>query len=322
MFQVDLSVDGNIALVLCLCKAAKAPSTEDCCWHEMFVHLIHMTNMTSFCMQMGTHVHDNTQSTDSSLHANRNPYAWPLWFQCLQISQLFRILKIPEHAGCDGHGPCIHGTCELAQNGSYICNCDEGWYGIECDIPGKFLCLGCKYCIYALYLWGFEDTKHWRLLLAWDILCICWTWLCLHGIAVVGVAMHNNGVGPDLVTLSQLLVPKIHKTCRMWWSWALYSWHLWARWKWNLCLQLWRRVVWYRVRCSRYDSLSLLGILHWLLERLTIWRDHVLKIIVAVRYFVHLLYMIVSAWDRHCGSSYAWQRHWCWSCDFVTAISS
>ena len=59
----------------------------------------------------------------------------------LKTSQLFRILKIPEHAGCDGHGPCIHGICELAQNGTYVCNCDEGWYGTECEVPGKNLCL-------------------------------------------------------------------------------------------------------------------------------------------------------------------------------------
>ena len=62
------------------------------------------------------------------------------------------IVKIPEHAGCDGHGPCIHGTCELAQNGTYVCNCDEGWYGIECDVPGMYLCLVCKYCIGAPYV--------------------------------------------------------------------------------------------------------------------------------------------------------------------------
>ena len=54
----------------------------------------------------------------------------------LKISRLFLIVNFTEHAGCDGHGPCIHGTCELAQNGTYVCNCDEGWYGIECDVPG------------------------------------------------------------------------------------------------------------------------------------------------------------------------------------------
>ena len=72
MFRVNLSVDGNIALVLCDCEAAKAPSTEDCCCHEIFVHLIHMT---SFCMQRGIHMHDSTRSIDFSLHAKRNPYA-------------------------------------------------------------------------------------------------------------------------------------------------------------------------------------------------------------------------------------------------------
>ena len=42
----------------------------------------------------------------------------------------------------------------------------------------------------------------------------------------------------------------------MWWAWAVYPWHLWASSKWDLHLQLWWRVVWYRVQCSRYDSLS------------------------------------------------------------------
>ena len=51
-----------------------------------------------------------------------------------------------QRAGCDGHGPCIHGTCELAKNGSYVCNYDEGWYGIECDVPGTIPCLECIYC--------------------------------------------------------------------------------------------------------------------------------------------------------------------------------
>ena len=50
-------------------------------------------------------------------------------------------LKFMEHTGCEGHGPCIHGACRQAQNGSYICNCNEGWYGIECDVPGMIFCL-------------------------------------------------------------------------------------------------------------------------------------------------------------------------------------
>ena len=142
----------------------------------------------------------------------------------------------------------------------------------------------------------------WRLLLPWDILYICCTWLYLHGIAIVGVAMHDNGIGADLVTLSQQLIPEIHRTCRMWWSWALYSWHLWARWKWNLCLQLWRRVVWYRVRCSRYDSLSLLGILHWLLVRLTIRRDQALK----KKNFVLLTAIFIPEINRICRMWRSW----------------
>ena len=54
--------------------------------------------------------------------------------QCSQVA-MWEISSL--HAGCDGHGPCIHGTCEQAANGSYICNCDDGWYGPECDIPGS-----------------------------------------------------------------------------------------------------------------------------------------------------------------------------------------
>ena len=48
----------------------------------------------------------------------------------------FRDMFIP-HAGCDGHGPCMHGTCEQAPNGTYVCKCEEGWYGPECDVPGE-----------------------------------------------------------------------------------------------------------------------------------------------------------------------------------------
>ena len=62
----------------------------------------------------------------------------------LSFRQLCLYLNFTEPAGCDGHGPCMHGTCELAQNGTYICICDEGWYGIECNVPGMILCVDFK----------------------------------------------------------------------------------------------------------------------------------------------------------------------------------
>ena len=54
-----------------------------------------------------------------------------------QCSQIRSCEISTSHAGCDGHGPCLHGTCEQAANGSYVCNCDDGWYGPECDVPGS-----------------------------------------------------------------------------------------------------------------------------------------------------------------------------------------
>ena len=53
-------------------------------------------------------------------------------------------------AGCDGHGPCIHGTCEHAANGTDVCICDEGWYGLECDVPGRAIHLGVCMCLFVL----------------------------------------------------------------------------------------------------------------------------------------------------------------------------
>ena len=53
-------------------------------------------------------------------------------------------------AGCDGHGPCIHGTCEQSPNGTYFCNCDEGWYGPRCDVPGRAFCLVMPVCHFML----------------------------------------------------------------------------------------------------------------------------------------------------------------------------
>ena len=64
----------------------------------------------------------------TAVSASLNSYG-----QCSQVA-MREISSL--HAGCDGHGPCIHGTCEQAANGSNICNCDEGWYGPECDVPG------------------------------------------------------------------------------------------------------------------------------------------------------------------------------------------
>ena len=40
-------------------------------------------------------------------------------------------------AGYDGHGPCIHGRCEQASNGTSSCKCDDGWSGLECNLPGR-----------------------------------------------------------------------------------------------------------------------------------------------------------------------------------------
>ena len=65
----------------------------------------------------------------TAVSASLNSYG-----QCSQVA-MREISSL--HAGCDGHGPCIHGTCEQAANGSYICNCDDGWSGPECDVPGS-----------------------------------------------------------------------------------------------------------------------------------------------------------------------------------------
>ena len=56
------------------------------------------------------------------------------------------------YAGCDGHGPCIHGTCEQAANGTYFCNCEEGWYGPECDVPGRLLLLTIRSLLSLIWL--------------------------------------------------------------------------------------------------------------------------------------------------------------------------
>ena len=66
---------------------------------------------------------------ETAVSASLNSYG-----QCSQVA-MREVSSL--HAGCDGHGPCIHGTCEQAANGSYICNCDDGWYGPECDVPGS-----------------------------------------------------------------------------------------------------------------------------------------------------------------------------------------
>ena len=73
---------------------------------------------------------------------------WKRW-ELIHILACIRWLEI---AGCDGHGPCRHGTCELAQNGTYICSCDDGWFGIECNVPGMIVCLDWNHCTGSLYV--------------------------------------------------------------------------------------------------------------------------------------------------------------------------
>ena len=99
--------------------------------------------------------------------------------------------------------------------------------------------------------------------------------------------------------------------CRVWWSWALHPWRLRAGCKWHWCLQLWRGMVWSRVWCSRYDSLSWdlrmvpignlgldfcicrapyipcgsmswLGMMHWFSVCVRLWRDQALKEVVVL----------------------------------------
>ncbi|MCP4673943.1 MAG: hypothetical protein GY854_00165, partial [Deltaproteobacteria bacterium] len=35
--------------------------------------------------------------------------------------------------GCDTYNPCVHGTCDVDEEGYFTCGCDIGWDGKHCD---------------------------------------------------------------------------------------------------------------------------------------------------------------------------------------------
>ena len=84
----------------------------------------------------------------------------------------YSVVSSERLAGCDGDGPCIHGTCEPAPNGTYFCNCDNGWYGPECDVPGRAFCLLMPVCMLFDTL-GYETAMKLVLLL----ITSCMNWL-------------------------------------------------------------------------------------------------------------------------------------------------